>query len=333
MPDLRRWLSQMIRNLNLWEFTQAAELGTNEHRLIPVGEVFLKGSPAMVARSLTLPFQIFRDFSRAEELTGMSKRFVRDVLFQEPDEEWDEALCLDAFLWHGNYWHWIMECLPKVLLAEEQGFAGLYLIPDNDLFAESMSLLGIAPERVRRNKGALLRIKNLYVSPRVEGVKLIEHLPLLAKLRDRLVPKTEGAADKRYYLTRNLPGVTVRRIVNEDQILPLLERFGFEPYCGDGRNMAQQMADFAQCRAVFGPHGAAFTNALFMPPEGLLLEATSPHYIYHHIQPVIRLLRHRHFSLVAVRGDPGFPLSDEPNLYIDPVVLETILLRELEPVR
>jgi hypothetical protein len=79
-----------------------------------------------------------------------------------------------------------------------------------------------------------------------------------------------GAPTPRLYVTRS--DTRKRRITNENELMPLLARHGFE-FVAPGRLPLKEQADlFASAEAIVGPHGAGLTNILFAPPSARVIE-------------------------------------------------------------
>lgn len=352
---MKDWLSrqraQFLVNLGKVTWTQSDKHGERVatcdqdlpfHR---VRDVLVSGRPALVCRVHNLPYDLFEDCMPFDR-RGMTKRFLRQGVAVETAVHLDSAVCLSDW-WFENYWHWLFEKLPKVVLAESTGFSGIYLVPPHPFCAESLSLMGIAQDRIRIHDGETLRIGELLLSPRIPGPNMLRHLDLLAQVRSRLmqtiVPSGSG---RRFYLSRTKGKLNGRRVVNEDALQALAHRYGFEDYVGEGKSLAEQIADFAACEAALGPHGAAFANMLFAPQGTLTVELFSPLYVFHHIEAAIRMLGLRHYQVVAdadlrrptprglrkklkqaLNGKPLYPHGDGVMAELD--VIETILLREL----
>ena len=79
------------------------------------------------------------------------------------------------------------------------------------------------------------------------------------------------------YVTRR--DARSRRIVNEEQIVKLLRRLGFEIVCPGELSFSEQIRLFAQARVIIGPHGAGLTNTVFAPQNATLIELFPENYI------------------------------------------------------
>ncbi len=75
---------------------------------------------------------------------------------------------------------------------------------------------------------------------------------------------------KRIYVSRN--DARLRRVLNEDELLPKLEARGFQQVTMAGMPIAQQVALFLNAEAVVGPHGAAFAHTSWCRPGTKIVE-------------------------------------------------------------
>jgi capsular polysaccharide biosynthesis protein len=79
-----------------------------------------------------------------------------------------------------------------------------------------------------------------------------------------------ASTGRRIYVSRNES--KMRRVVNEDDLLPMLEKLGFEIVRPGLLPLAQQVREFASADVVVSPHGAGLTNILFCRPDAKLVE-------------------------------------------------------------
>lgn len=72
------------------------------------------------------------------------------------------------------------------------------------------------------------------------------------------------------YVSRNES--KMRRLLNEESILPALRDLGFEIVRPGEMPLPEQIEKFRKARVVLAPHGAGLTNILFCPPGATLIE-------------------------------------------------------------
>jgi hypothetical protein len=295
--------------------------------------IYIAGYPACMCRMLTPPFGIVKeavDYKQAQY--GMIKRFLRHDLRASRAKPLGDVMCL-ALYYSQNYYHWLIDYLPMALLAEEVGFTGTYLVPQAPFVRRSLELLGIGGARVvEHNIGDFWRAERLFVS-RFFGYELQFARPkLLAGLRAALLaalPKPEGM--KRLYISRNRPGVA-RDIVNEAELKPLLERFGFTEYFCEDHSIADQLAAFAGAEAVIGSDGAGLANALVMPEGALLVALFSPlRFKFGGTLVQARIAKLKYYTVMADQPPEEknipYPHGDPVMAYLE--LIESTLEREL----
>jgi hypothetical protein len=98
----------------------------------------------------------------------------------------------------------------------------------------------------------------------------------------RVAPRRPRERKRRIYIART--GNAARRIVNETELIPRLERLGFEAFELEKLPVTQQIELFHDAEIVVAPHGAGLANLLFAENakvlelfEGPLLR---PHYYF-----------------------------------------------------
>jgi len=76
--------------------------------------------------------------------------------------------------------------------------------------------------------------------------------------------------DERLYISRRNAGR--RKIINEDEVTSVLDRFGFETIHAEDLSFEQQVRTCSRARYIVSNHGAGLTNMLFMKDGGSVLE-------------------------------------------------------------
>jgi len=194
-------------------------------------------------------------------------RFHRHKLHLEGD-----CYYLDI-LFSANYAHWMSDELPRLASA-------LPFLPPTTRFivsdpiqqykSESLAALGIAQDRLVPVKGYFkTRCERLwYATPAND---MIWNLKVLNQVKDaslRMYGNGSEPAPERVFVSRN--SARSKRLANEDELLPVIESYGFSIVKPEQMSFAQQVKTFSKARVVLGAHGAGFTNLLFCPPARLL---------------------------------------------------------------
>jgi capsular polysaccharide biosynthesis protein len=180
--------------------------------------------------------------------------------------------------WSHNYFHWLTEALPRLLLARVNGSQAQIVVPEfvakSEFVQESLKLLGeryvILADR-SRHKFANLTL----VSPVAPSGNPDPHVigQLTAKLRGSFESPNRTSfpkSDLRLWVSRARSAR--RQIVNEPALTPLLARFGFTIVYPEELSFAEQVDIFSRATVIAGLHGAGLTNMLFMAEGGIVLE-------------------------------------------------------------
>ncbi|AFY83330.1 tetratricopeptide repeat protein [Oscillatoria acuminata] len=184
----------------------------------------------------------------------------------------------------GNtYYHWIADLLPRLKLLQ---LADIKL-EEIDFFVvnsshlpfqrETLNLLGIPTHKIIENSQ----------SPHIKTPSLV--VPSLPGDVGLMSPWTcqflrESFLDKAATLRRQTPSriyisrrhASYRRILNEEETIARLSPYGFVPIVLESLSFLEQVALFANAKAIIAPHGAGLTNTLFCNPGTQLIEIFSP---------------------------------------------------------
>lgn len=226
-----------------------------------------------------------------------------------------------------NYYHWMIDVLPRLLQAEE------------DHPGERVLLLP-------RYYHATPYIEfTLRAFPHIEGIRWIaarsktrvEHLAYVPRQSDERLPARvvevarrmqdlAGAAGtaRRIYLTRD--DAKRRRARNEADVVRVLREHDVEVHRIDPSRPWEQMRAALGANLIVGVHGAALTNVIFMRPGARLLELRHPRqrYFADHYRPLAAMVGvqyHRQYCALAHPAE-GFAINDAD------LVIDLDLLRE-----
>ena len=180
-----------------------------------------------------------------------------------------------------NYYHWMFEFLPQIELLGRSGID----IGSIDKFAvnhccfpfqkETVSLLGIPLEKIVEtyNNNNHIQACQLLVSSVIrESTKWACDFLRREFLNDSII----GLQKKqRIFISRK----ENRRVINEDELVAVLTKFGFKSIAPESLSVAEQVSLFAAAEVVIGAHGAALTNTVFCSPGTKVIEIFAPDYV------------------------------------------------------
>jgi len=174
---------------------------------------------------------------------------------------------------HTNYYHWMLDLLPKLLLTLAAGLdeGPFYLGTSTPFQKQTLELLGIAPDRVL----------DCDAIPFVQADELVvpflgEHQPpnvfnagkcrLLADVFSFLIAAKASGRDlpARFLVSRSK--TRSRRVVNEAVLLARLEPLGFRPVYLEDLSLLEQATLFARAEAIVASTGAGLVNLIHARP-------------------------------------------------------------------
>jgi capsular polysaccharide biosynthesis protein len=189
----------------------------------------------------------------------------------------------------GNYHHWVIDTLPRLLFAErELPRADTLLLPRYYTEPYIPFTLQAFPH-VRRigwiGSRAKVRVRQLSFTPRQEAAEHVEMIPEIARRVSALAPPAPERCE-RLYITR--AEARTRRALNEGALRELLDSYGFRCLEIDPARPWEQVSLASGAKVMLGVHGAGLTNVIFMPPGGALIELRhgQPSFRDHHYRPL-----------------------------------------------
>lgn len=189
-----------------------------------------------------------------------------------------------------NYFHWIVECLPRLSLIKNLD-KNIPLLVDEDLppqFYEALQLLNEeGRELIKLKFGETYEVKNLYYPSQLSIVHDNYNLPIYNKdayyspkainyIRDSFLKKIDVSGNiynRKLYISRK--NSDYRQLLNNDDIENLLLNHGFEIVFPENLSLIAQVRLFSQAKIIIGQSGAGMTNFIFAPADCKILMMVS----------------------------------------------------------
>ena len=216
--------------------------------------------------------RVFAEFTYVDEAGGIRPHAIfrrRRFATPKPLPGWYATLCYPSAT---AYFHWLVECLPRLALLDPylDAIDGFF-VPERmePALIQSLEAFGISESRlIRQTNASHFAPEHLLVPAYCAG----RNVPAWVSefLRTRVLPNTRPTKRRRIYVSRADAGK--RRVVNERELLPVLDRHEIELCRPSELTFAEQAALFDAADLVVGPHGAGLTNALFCRPGAKMLE-------------------------------------------------------------
>jgi len=195
--------------------------------------------------------------------------------------------------YENNYFHFIAETLPRMVLAEEAGVPPMVpFLVTGDLHPNIAKLFDISNTARRpviaMEKGTLYRVEEMYypsdltsVIDAYEGGRAARQTGLdvgrISIAIDRckqFFPIAPGSGRRKIFASRN---GSYRNLLNQKQIENRLLENGFEIICPDELNLEEQIRIFQDAEMVVGPTGAQMSNMVWCRPGTRVLVLASDH--------------------------------------------------------
>ncbi|MGL4503389.1 MAG: tetratricopeptide repeat protein, partial [Planktothrix sp.] len=206
----------------------------------------------------------------------------------------DETVAFLSTLGGANYYHWLVDILPRFELLKQAGIdlntIDKFVINDyNQSFHKDViKFLGIPEHKLITSvEYPHLQARQLIVPSATSSTEkwlgsFIEGPPqwVCKFLQQKFLPLADSQSsdpiDKVYISRRS---TKTRRFVNETEVSALLEDYGFKTVILESLSVQEQITLLARAKMIIAPHGAGLTNTIFCQRGTKLIEIFSPQYV------------------------------------------------------
>lgn len=224
----------------------------------------------MLPQSFAFPFELDEWKRRS-----VFKFLVTNYLFRKQRNVDSEVLWITDY-WSKGYFHWLTDALTRLFVVRDRldqlkltlpwEFATRQFVkPTLDVFGVK-NVDFIQPNEVLRCRSLVMPTHTApsghFKDAVIRGVR--------AKLLAAFGDTSYRGAGERIYISRRDAGR--RRIANENEILPILQKLDFQFICAEELSFEDQVAVASRTRYLVSNHGAGLTNMLFMREGGSVLE-------------------------------------------------------------
>jgi capsular polysaccharide biosynthesis protein len=182
----------------------------------------------------------------------------------------------------ANYYHWVIDLLPRLLLTQEyqmQDFPDYQIIlhhPERKYEESTLALLGIEKHKVVRLKSfEFAFVETLIITDFVTHDKSFPtwKKKLLNQIKVLALNNSPQSNIKKIYLRRG--NQRKRRLIREEDLVIELTRKGFHSINLEDLTFVQQVRLLENAEVVIALHGAALTNIIFCKENTLIIELRS----------------------------------------------------------
>jgi len=164
-----------------------------------------------------------------------------------------------------SYYHLLTDLLPHLLATPRYPM----LVPENwpPLFADFLCDAGF---EVKPLSSGTFHADELWLPAMGSPDWTSEKLRTVRAFFAEAVPELKNRPHRKLYLTRKK--AKRRHLINEDELLPRLHRYGYELVVSENLTIPEQVHRFREATHLVAPHGAGLVNGLFMPCSARILE-------------------------------------------------------------
>jgi hypothetical protein len=182
-----------------------------------------------------------------------------------------------------NYFHWLYDAVPRLYLLQLSGLfdkVDYFLVPafEKKFHREVWQFLGLEGKKIIECKNFIhLQARILLVSSHIRHRNIVpkwactHHKQIIAgKISSQ---STKGLI----YIARG--DSNIRQVLNEDALIGMLQKYGFQTVLLSRLSFAEQVTLFASAKIIVAAHGAGLANISFCNEGTHLIEIFSKHYV------------------------------------------------------
>jgi hypothetical protein len=233
----------------------------------------------------------------------------------------------------SNFFHWFLDVLPKIQHTQSVGCMGIssrwkFVIPANcnmEFVKKSLSIFDV--DCVFGKKNELIVVGG--------GFVIADLAPTGNYRRDNIIDLSQrlrfgfrsdnqlSSPKKRVYISRK--NAIKRKIINEIDLIPALESFGFFIADFDVMSFDEQLACMLDAEVLVSLHGAGLTHMLWMQPKSKVLEIRARGDSHNNCYfSLASDLNHKYYYALADKLDDRL-ITQESDFYLNVSHFKTVL--------
>jgi capsular polysaccharide biosynthesis protein len=229
----------------------------------------------------------------------------------------------------NNYYHWLADVLPRLLILQQLHPDCVLLLPEgaSSYMLLSAQALGFTIFHFTP-KNRVVRSIDIIMPSHTAAIGRQDKL-LLHQVRQQLLnafasPASTLEPKRRIFVSRRTQHT--RRLLNEEELAPLLAQYEIEIVLFDGMTLPQQVKMMQSVDLFIGVHGANMTNLVFLLPNTPVIElmdAKHPNLCYFNMAANLSLP----YQVVPCEGDAEISVHENNyNLQVSLSALEQAVL-------
>jgi hypothetical protein len=270
------------------------------------GGVIISPDGTTIARDLSVDFGV-----------PVSTHFLLDKRITRPQRLRGSALSV-ASASSCSYYHWLLDELPRLLLATSESFNSIICSRDSSQHRQALEMIGTQGKQIvytdtnRRLPGnhysADILIAPSYISPVGEPSPLL--VKLLKDFAKSVVSESITYPAKIYISRSKARG---RRLLNEEKLYPILEAAGFRVINLEDLTWHEQINLFHNAQEIISPHGAGLANIVFCSNAPKVIELFHSSYVHWCFWKLAHLVGARYIPIALPIGTD---IDHNPAVYL-----------------
>jgi len=271
---------------------------------------------------------------RTNILSFLMQQWLGRIIKIDNDENRPVAVIHDYWS-SGNYYHWICDSLPRILLLKKHNVSCTILLRSAApvYVRQTISWLGY-DDLIEVDKDFIYKVRYIVV-PEVTASIGAQNDGLMKQVRAALLEGYNSSSknsnelissQSRIYSIR--ASAVIRKVSNESEVIELLEKYGFLVVDFEHYSFLEQIEIMSKSDFLVGMHGANLTNMLFMENESVIIEFMNEKVFnpsYYHLSSSINMK----YNYLSCAPTNKIPNDSNDDLYIDLDALEELVIRNI----
>lgn len=216
---------------------------------------------------------------------------------------------------YHNHSHWLTAHLPKLCLLQSRHALDDLILPRrrNPVIDASLRMLGLDPEDFPTFDPDLpLEVEELTLL----GTDRFRP-ELLRPVRSALAIPSPVPPWRRVFISRAKS--RGRRLVNEEDLWPVLRKAGFEQVFMEELGFEDQVRLMGETAVLLAPHGAGLTNMMFCPPGTHIVEIADLGFPNPNFYALACAMGHRYWLVPGEALGDVHPLEQDLRVGVEPI--------------
>lgn len=269
----KRKLPVNFNEAHLPLFEQELQRAIPQSQLLKFKNIHVSSEGLLFTGTRILPESFaFPNHLNEWKLRSVAKFLAKNYVMRHRRQINDEVLWITDY-WSNGYFHWLADALSRLYVVQDRVNDLRLMLPAEyenfDFVISSLAAFGVKKvEFIRPNE--VIECRSLLM-PSHTAPSGHYNEEIIRGVRSVLLSAYDDSDQgERIYISRR--NARKRRIVNENEVVEILSRFGFQTIHAEELSFAEQVQLCSRARCIVSNHGAGLTNILFMKEGGKVLE-------------------------------------------------------------